>query len=170
MSQLQSLTLPALRDNIRRYRERGVTTGGHFTLSELLQEERRRSPQPFPTVAVAMKILEQARDSSDGLTSYKALWDAFTEQAWQGNASARKIGTALGHVIAYCARHGLPVITTLVVQHNSRKLDEKAVHAIYNEAKEYGFDAGLDPYVFVEHQQHLSRKVSVGQIDEANVI
>jgi len=160
---IENIPLKNLQDNIRRYRARGLTEGGRYSLTELLQEVRRREVSPFPVVPMARAILEQSQASDDGLTTYKALWHAFTNKPWKGNASQAQIGKALGQVIAYCSRQGLPVITTLVVRSDTRQLAEEAIINIYSEAREYGYDVSYDAQKFVEEQRARARQCQVGQ-------
>jgi hypothetical protein len=75
---IESLKDSQIADNIRRYREAEVATGGHFTLADLLLEQRRRTPAPFPAGEVAKRILEIAALSRDRRASYLDLWTSFS--------------------------------------------------------------------------------------------
>jgi hypothetical protein len=143
-----------------RYRERGLTEGGVYTLAEIRLEQRRRSPNPFGVRETAVKILELAAASGDGLTTYGELWSAFRpNEAWKGNASVSVMSKALDRVIAYCVDNRLPIISTLVVRTGSRSLSDQAVQNIYEEVKALGVDVGLDAAAFVLGQTDQSRKL-----------
>ena len=164
---LHQITDSQLRDNIRRYKEAGNETGGHYSLAQLLVEEKRRKPSPFPVVAMARKIIELSQASEDGQTTYLELWRAFRPGVeWQGHGSQAAMGNALAQVVAYCVRHSLPIITVLVVQTSSRKLDRKAVENIYEECRTLGLDAGSDPCVFIQKQKEASLQLILDQLPE----
>lgn len=155
---------------IERYRKRGLTEGGPFSLSELLMEQRRRIKTEIPTVALVRKIVELARGSADGLVTYKELWTAFRpDEEWVGNKSQQIMGNALARVVEYCVRHQLPVLTVLVVKTGSRKLDPKAVSNICNDARDLGVTVGPDEGRFIDEQQEAARAVVLAQLpdDEA---
>jgi len=71
---INNLTDKQLENFAANYRRSKRTEGGKYTLSEILLEQRRRSPSPFGTREVAAKILELARQSNDGLLTYGDLW------------------------------------------------------------------------------------------------
>lgn len=139
------------------YSRQGVTVGGTYTLAEVLLEKKRRTPSVLNAVEVASAIIRQARASDDSLTTYRALWGEFYPNVeWKGNNSQRIIRNALGVAIAYCVANRLPIVTALVVPSLTRKLTEKAVSNIYNEAKWLGVDVGLNAAEFVASQQKAS--------------
>jgi hypothetical protein len=152
-------------DVVRRYREKGLTEGGPWSLAELLMEQRRRIRSELPTVGVARKIVELSSKSPDGLTTYKDIWSAFRPgEAWIGNKSQQTVASALARVVAYCVRNGLPILTVLVVQSASRRLSPEAVANIYNEARELGVPAGLDAGAFIEDQRARAREIAAIQL------
>lgn len=155
------LSDPEIVTNIRNYRKAGKEVGGKYSLAELLLEQRRRIPSPFPPCDVAKAIVELASQSPDGLVTYKELWHCFEpELSWQGHASQGKLGKALGRVIALCVDEGWPILTTLVVRTDNRKHSAKAIENIYDEAKALNLEVGLVPMKFVADQQSKSRNVS----------
>lgn len=142
-------------DNLEaNYIRMGVKIGGRYTLAEVRLEKLRRLPSPLDTVAVAQRIVELARASTDGLTTYGELWASFNpDKGWMGNATQQTVANALGRVVAYCISTGMPIVTTLVVRSGSRKLSEDAIMNIFNEAKELGLNTGADPQQFVQRQR-----------------
>jgi hypothetical protein len=164
---VQSLTDRQIADVIRRYREKGLTEGGPWSLAELLMEQRRRIKSDLPTVAVAKKIIELASASADGLTTYKEIWTAFRPgEDWVGNKSQQIVANALARVVEYCVRTGLPILTVLVVQSAGRRLDPKAVANIYNEARELGVTTGADIPSFIENEREQARRVVAAQVPD----
>lgn len=154
---------------IRRYRERGLTEGGNWSLADLLMEQRRRIKSDLPPVEVARKIIEQASASTDGLTTYKDIWSAFRPgEDWIGNKSQQIVANGLARVVEYCVRNGLPILTVLVVQSGGRKLDPKAIANIYNDARELGLPVTGDMQAFIDDQREKARAVVASQLpDEA---
>ncbi len=165
--QLNEISDRQLADNVRRYREAGKETGGYFSLSELLIEQRRRKPSPFPTVEVARAILELSRKSADGLCTYRDLWDFFCPgKPWVGHGSSTAVANSLARVIAYCVQNGLPVITVLVVKSGGRQLSPQAVQNIYSESRDLGVSVGHDPMAFVLKEREKSRSLVVGDLPQ----
>ena len=154
MRDIKDLDVKELVNIVSNYAKAGRETGGPYTLAEVKLEQLKRLSSPYDTIAVAKKIVEQAKQSEDGLTTYGDLWKAFNPgKEWRGNADQQIMAKTLGRVIAYCVGHGLPVLTTLVVQKGGRKLSDKAVIHIFNEAKALGVNTGLDAKAFVEAQK-----------------
>lgn len=160
--ELGDLTDQQINTFIANYEKSGKVEGGNFTLSELRLEKQRRIVSPFPPVEIAKAILEMAKTSKDGLVTYKEVWQKFRPNAvWTGNAPRVEMAKALGRVIAYCIDNRLPILTTLVVQGNSRKHSPEAVQNICNEARSYGMDVGVDPLAFVKNEQDRSRALNI---------
>src|ERR1700686_3429055 len=114
---IEDLTDDQLENFAANYRRSKRTEGGKYTLSEILLEQRRRSPSPFGTREIAAKILELARQSNDGFLTYGELWQSFRpDSPWLGNGTQRIVAHSLSRVIGYCVRHKLPIITVLVVR------------------------------------------------------
>lgn len=148
------LRTPQLTAFIANYRKAGKTSGGKYSLAELLLEERRRSPSAFPHVEVARHILTGAKASDDGRVTYLEIWQAFRPgEEWKGNASVKVVGGSLGKVVEYCVRHGLPIFSVLVVPTGTRKLTNQAILNIYHECKELGVDTGNDAQAFIRREE-----------------
>ena len=58
----------------KNYISAGKDSGGQFTLAEVKLEKLRRLPSHLDTVTVTRKIVELAKKSEDGLTTYGELW------------------------------------------------------------------------------------------------
>lgn len=157
---LSDLTDKQIDNFIRNYEESCKDTGGKFTLAELRVEKLRRTKSPFPPAEVAKVIVTIARESEDGLVTYKEVWERFRPDAqWIGNAPRTEMGKALGAVIAYCIDHGLPILSALVVQAAKRSHSDEAIMNIHNEARKLGIDVGTDAKVFVKRQQQEALKL-----------
>ncbi|AOG02804.1 hypothetical protein [Bosea sp. RAC05] len=137
------------------------TEGAIYSLSEVRIEKLRRMPNPFGVRESTAKIIELAQASPDGLTTYGELWNAFRpNDPWKGNASGRIMSQALGRVAAYCIDNKLPIITTLVVRSNSKKLAAEAIDHIFEFAQGLGVDTGSDPNAFIAEQTEGARKLT----------
>lgn len=151
---LDEFTEKEIENFIANYVKQGKEAGGKFTLAELRLEKQHRIKSPFPPAEVAKAIVRLAKESSDGLVSYKQVWEVFRpESKWIGNAPRTETGKALGAVIAYCADHGLPLLSTLVVQAGKRSHSDDAIANIHNEARKLGLNTGADAKAFVFRQQ-----------------
>lgn len=142
-----------LLDMERRYVERGLTKGGTYSLFEIRIELRRRLPSEFDTREVAAKIIELARVNSNGVTTYKTLWDAMLPgRPWKGNNSQKIMANTLGKVIAYCHQNELPILTVLVINGSVGGLTDKAIANIAQECRDLGMDTGPNDHAFVDRQ------------------
>ena len=156
-----ALTDPQIASMIRNYRKAGRETGGIYSLSELLLEQRRRTPSIFPTRELAQKIVAMSRQSPDGLVTYGELWSScLPDRPWEGNNSRRIMANALSRVIAYCVDNNLPVMTVLVVRQSPRALSDDAIRNIYDESRQLGIDVGHEPRAFVERQRQSAIELS----------
>ena len=135
------------------YDSKGLKEGGKYKLSEVLVELLRRRPSKLDTVEVVQAILKLARESNDNRLTYKDLWHHFyPDQEWSGHGTQTVVKNALARVIGYCVSNSLPIITTLVVQGQTRRLSDLAITNIYKECMELGLDVGENPKHFVEVQ------------------
>lgn len=151
---ITELSANELAANIINYRKAGLTTGGNYTLAELLLEQRRRTPSEFPHVALARWIVEHAKTTPDHHVTYLEIWQAFTSDLpWKANDSRRKVGNSLGRVIEYCVRHDLPILSVLVVPGGTRRLTPAAVQNIFNECRELGVNTGSDAAAFISREE-----------------
>jgi hypothetical protein len=148
------------------YRRAHKTEGGKYTLSEILLEKKRRKPSAFGVRELAVKIIELATLSEDGLVTYSDLWNAFRPDRWTGHKSLAIMSDSLDRVIHYCVTNRLPIVTVLVVQKGTRTLSEKAICNIYDECRELGVDVGVDPSKFIDKQTKLSRAFALEGLPE----
>jgi hypothetical protein len=157
---LAELTDKKIEIFISNYEKSGKDEGGKFTLVELRVEKSRRIKSPFPPAEVAKVIVLIARESDDGLVTYKEVWERFRpDSKWIGNGPRTETGRALGAVIAYCIDHGLPLLSALVVKADKRSHSDEAIVNIHNEARKLGVDVGNDPRAFVKTQQQEALKL-----------
>lgn len=165
---IEALTVSQIKDNVRRYREKGVATGGPFSLAELLQELNSRvKPGAFGTVETARKIIELSGKSTDGLVTYGDIWKAFRpDEPWSVYKSRKAVIDALAQVGFYCVRHKIPLIITLVVNAGKNALTDKAKSNIYDAWTERGLTSDSDRDTFIETQQNLSRQLTAGQLPD----
>lgn len=163
--QLSDLSDPQLNTFIKNYEKSRKIDGGVFSLADLKLEKLRRTKSPFLPSETSEAILNLAKNSPDGLVSYKQIWEVFRPgKVWTGNAPRAEMAKALASVIAYCVDNRLPILTTLVVRADSRGQSEEAIQNIYNEAKALGVDVGLIPHAFVIEQQDAARILTVDQL------
>lgn len=151
-----------LQSFIRKYEDAGLLEGGVYTLAELKLELLRRNPSPKSPREIFQFIVEHTGKHPAGNVTYGEVWSfLFPDAEWQGNHSGKTVGNALGTVIAYSVRHGLPIVSTLVVRSGSRRLSTQAIQNIYNEAKLYGVEVGLSPKEFVDREAQRSKSVDL---------
>lgn len=143
------------------YVSKGLKEGGKYQLSEVLVELLRRRPSKLDTVEVMQAILKLARESKDNRLTYKDLWHHFyPDQEWSGHGTQTVVKNALARVIGYCVTNNLPVITTLVVQGQTRCLSDLAITYIYKECMELGLEVGDNPKHFVDIQIQRSLELA----------
>ena len=145
--------------------ERKNSKGVMYSLADVRAEMQRRRPHVFDPRLVAATILQQAKDSPNGLTTYGNVWAAMTNGAsWAGNSTQSKMGRELANVLAYCHLNRLPILTTLVVRQTDGALSDKAIQRICEECEALGLDIAPDPATFVQAQVEASRQVVVEQL------
>jgi hypothetical protein len=147
----------------------GSARGVRFSLADVRSEMRRRQPgRRFDPRVIAATIIQQARASQDGCTTYGQLWKQLTGGSdWVGNASQSTMGRELGRLIAYCHQNGLPILSTLVVRQNQGVLSDAAVNAICEDCIKLGIEVGPDRNAFVSAQATASRQVVAEQLPDA---
>jgi|TARA_Y100000815_G_scaffold275646_1_gene315577 hypothetical protein len=160
--------------NLKSLIERMRATSDHskaaFTLPELLAEQQRREKVgSFPTIETAQKIIELVAASESGVTTYLDIWDAFRPgQPWEAHKSRQEVTNALDRVNAYCIRHGLPLLVTLVVNKHRGKLTDDAKENIFNYAKERSVAVGEDRDAFILDQQERARALTLAALPVAD--
>jgi hypothetical protein len=164
---LSELSDKEIQNFIKSYEREDKTEGGIFSLAELRVEKLRRFPSVRAPGEIFRFIVEEASTSPSGTVTYGKVWEFLKPQTpWQGNHSIRIVGSSLGAVIAYCVRHGLPLVSTLVVQSGSGKLSDRAVINIYNEANLYGRGVGLNADEFVQSEAAKARQINLAGLPE----
>ena len=136
-----------------RYKLRGVTKGGIFTLSEVRAERFRRAANGLGGAEIYQLILDLAQVNADGFTTYLDLHRAvFPSRTWCGHTAVRAIKQVLHEAIIYCVDNSLPIVTALVVRSDTRHLSPEALLNIYHCAGDMGLSVGTDPENFVTEQ------------------
>ena len=133
--------------------EKGVTVSRHYALKDVRRELLRRATKGIDGGEVVRHILELAAKSSDCLTTYGALFmKLWPSEEFVGNGSVGRVMKALGAAILYGVQHGLPCVTTLVVQANGRRLSERAAANIHATVKGLGVDVAddIEDYILAE--------------------
>lgn len=155
---IEELSDKEIENFVRSYKREDKVEGGIFSLAQLQVEKLRRLPSMRSPREVTKFIIETASESSSGTMTYGEVWKFLSPgKSWKGNHSVKIVGNSLGAAIAYCIRHNLPLVSTLVVQAGSRKLSQRAIQAIYDDAKLYGLDVRVGANEFVDHQAQIAR-------------
>jgi hypothetical protein len=150
---ISDLTDEEITTFINNYFKRKVSTGGIFTLEELLIEQAQRLAKQWNIPGLLRVILEN-RQVGDGLTEYKALWHVmFPDQDWKGRYSLWIVMEVLDAMNRYSVALGLPLYTALVVPCATRRLTRKAIENLYDRARELGRDVGPDVDSFLDREQ-----------------
>ena len=152
------LTHEQLNNLENNYRRMNKTSGGKWTLQQVLEEKKCRQADENDAESLVRVIVENCRRNSDTRTTYADVHRAiYPNEKWTGDSSKNKVMRALRNVVAHCIANGLPIITSLVVQEKSRKLTPGAIENIYKTCREFDFDVGLNTFNFVARQIALSR-------------
>ena len=133
--------------------EKGVTVSKHYALADVRREILRRATKGIDGGEVVRHIVELAAKSSDCFTTYGALFSSlWPSEQFIGNGSVGRVMKALGAAILWGVQHGLPCVTTLVVQTNGRRLSDRAAANIYATLKGLGVNVGdnIEDYILAE--------------------
>jgi hypothetical protein len=118
----------------------------------------------------ALKIVDLAKQSDDGLVTYLSLWKSFyPEQEWVGHKSVREVMAILGAAAYYCAAFPggpLPIVTAAVVQSSRRVVTRKAKENIFKAARGWGLDTGHDVEAFYQAQLEGTKKLVASDLSE----
>ena len=135
------------------YHKRSLSTGGIYSLQEVLNEKTRRLTNGLDGDKVVRLILDLSRRSPDGFTTYFDVWRSiYPTHPWRGQSSVRRIMKVLGEVIHHCVANNLPIITALIVRRANRQHSPTAVTNIYKYARNLGCNVGVCAESFVTDQ------------------
>lgn len=148
-------------DNLENnYRRKNKIAGGRWSLSEVLQEKQRHLADENDGESVFRFILANSRRSPDLRTTYADIHRAIRpNKRWTGNSSQRLVNRVLHGVIQYCVANNHPIVTSLVVQTETRQLAQDAIENIYETCRALGCDVGPSAYNFVARQIASSRQL-----------
>ena len=167
---IQDLTDRQLSNLVENYGRAGKTEGGKYSLAEVRLEQQRRLGKAYNGRDAALKIVDLAKKSDDGLVTYLDLWKSFyPEQEFKGHKSVREVMAILGAAAYYCAAFPggpLPIVTAAVVQSSSRVVTRKAQENIFNAAKDWGLDTGHDVEAFYQAQLEGTKKLVTSDLSE----
>jgi len=101
---IQDKTDEQLKNLVNNYKRLEKTEGGIYSLAEVHLEIQRRLGKAYNGRDAALKIVDLARQSDDGLVTFLDLWKSFyPEQEWVGHKSVREVMAILGAAAYYCA-------------------------------------------------------------------
>ncbi len=167
---IQDKTDEQLKNLVNNYKRLEKTEGGIYSLAEVHLEIQRRLGKAYNGRDAALKIVDLARQSDDGLVTFLDLWKSFyPEQEWVGHKSVREVMAILGGAAYYCAAFPggpLPIVTAAVVQSSSRVVTRKAKENIFNAAKDWGLDTGSDIEDFYQSQLEGTKKLVASDLTE----
>lgn len=154
---------------INNYKSKGVTTGGNYSLAELLIEQGLRIDAGHDPRDIVDAICMLSCQSEDQLTSYKEMHNNFYPgEQFIGHASLKRVGKILGVAAAFCASQGFPALTTLVVPDATRKVKESAVQNIYNCWIDFGQATNrLNANDFYKQQLQKSKEFASNWVSKA---
>ena len=167
---IQELTDRQLSNLVENYRRAGKTEGGKHSLAEVRLELQRRLGKAYNGRDAALKIVDLAKQSDDGLVTYLELWKSFyPEQEFIGHKSVREVMAILGAAAYYCATFPggpWPIVTAAVAQSSKRVVSKKAKENIFNAAKDCGLDTGPDVEGFYQIQLEGTKKLVASDLPE----
>lgn len=157
-----------IRTLIRRYQERGLTSGGPYTLAELQLELARRVRAPHEPKEFAACILRLAAASSKRRVTYGALFEHLNGRPPNGQGDIRTITASLERLGAYCHDRGLPIISTLVVNKATGEMTPDAVRNVWNYLRQIDPTMSDDPVAFVAEQAAQAERLSAESLEAAS--
>ena len=147
------------------YRKSARTSGGTFTLRDVMNEKARRVTGGLDGTRLVRLILDLSNKHDDGYATYADLWAAlFPAKPWSGNATIRATMEVMDIAIKHCVDNGLPIVTTLIVRTRTRKHSPNAVSNIYQAARTYGAVVGTSEENFVATQ--IVRSINLAQLSK----
>lgn len=146
---------------IKRYEQRGLTSGGPYTLADLRLELARRVKSPHDPRELAERILTLAAASPDQRVTFGALFENFYGRRPQGHGDIKKITSGLERLGAYCHDAGLPILSTLVVNKATRDLTETAIYNVWSYLRQIDPATPEDPAAFVREQAALAEQLAI---------
>jgi hypothetical protein len=147
------------------YRKSARTSGGTYTLRDVMNEKARRITGGLDGTRLVSLILDLSNKHDDGYTTYADLWAAlFPAKPWCGNATVRAIMEVMDIAIKHCVDNGLPIVTTLIVRSDTRKHSTNAVSNIYKAARTYGAVVGTSEEDFVATQ--ILQSINLAQLSK----
>ena len=167
---IQDKTDEQLKNLVNNYKRLEKTEGAIYSLAEVHLEIQRRLGKAYNGRDAALKIVDLARQSDDGLVTFLDLWKSFyPEQEWVGHKSVREVMTILGSAAYYCATFPggpWPIVTAAVVQSSKRVVTRRAKENIFNAAKDCGLDTGSDIEGFYQIQLEGTKKLVASDLQE----
>ncbi len=158
-----------IRTLIKRYEERQSTSGGLYTLAELRLEHVRRVRAPHEPKQFAACILTLAAASSKRRVTYGALFEHLNGRSPNGQGDIKTITTSLERLGACCHDHGLPIISTLVVNKATGKMTAEAVQNVWNYLRQIDPTMPDDPGTFVAEQAVRAERLSPESLEAASL-
>ena len=126
---IDSQTDDQLSELERKYRVRGITKGGPYTLQEILEEKAIRAlrkPSEIKAEDIVRSIIVLSKQSKDSLVTYLELWQSLKPNTpWKGNYSQRTISKLLDTAIFFCIKNNLPILTVLIVVGSNRTISRR---------------------------------------------
>jgi hypothetical protein len=152
---------------IKRYKERGLTSGGLYTLAELQLELARRVKAPHDPKDFAACILILAAQSPNRRVTFGALFEYYNGRPPRGHGDIKTITASLERLGAYCHDRGLPIISTLVVNQATGEMTNNAVHNVWNYLRQIDPTTPNDPAAFVAEQVTRAERLSPESLEAA---
>ena len=153
---IQELTDKQLSNLVENYRRAGKTEGGKYSLAEVRLEQQRRRGIAYNGRDAALKIIELAKASNDGLVTFLELWQSYYPgKKWVGMKCKRQVMQILEAASYYCAKAPggpIPIVTAAVVKSATRDVSQRSKDNIYNAARERGVETGHDVEAFYQAQ------------------
>ena len=167
MADIADLTDAQIKVFIANYKAKAATHGGKWPLSVLQWEQAKRAKSEYEIIPLMTAILRLCRQSDDHRVSYGQLWKEMNDAPLpKGQAWAKPLTNSLGRVGAYCVDKGLPLLSTLVVDDQTRQLTDDAAHNIWAYMKDRGEDVGDSPRNYVDGQAGRAAEVVETQFAE----
>lgn len=162
---LGDLTDKEIRAMIKNYDAAGKIAGGNWSRAELMLELDRRKPTIYAPRDLAMKIHTLCRHSPDQRVSYGAVWLAYHPAPLpKGHGWRKRVTDGLAVLGAWCVDNDLPILSTLVVNNETRELTDAACANVWNYIKAIKNDTSLTARDFVDEQAKLAMEMPIAEI------
>lgn len=149
------------------YRRLEKTEGGTYSLFEIETEKVRRRQSAHDGRDITSRLLRLAKESADGLVSFKELWDeTYVGVTWSGQGCYSEIRKSIDAAAEYCLKNELPYVTALLVNDSTREHPNDGKTNMHETAIRYGRTVPDDVERFIAQEIVKSQNIEISELPD----